>query len=275
LIDNLKKSAFSFNPDRADIVVIAVAGPVENKVRSSPPLIDWGLDISTAEKDFGFKHCVLINDFTAQAFACHSPIGKNAYTILSGSPDPEAATAVIGAGTGLGKAATMPDGKGGYIVIPSEGGHANFPFVTEKEFEYRHFLMRERGDLYITGNTVVSGKGLSYLHQFLTGRKLEPSVVVQEFPQYPETHEWASKFYARVCRNYVLDTLAMGGLYIAGGLAAKTPSLLSHPAFEQEFRSSDTLAHLLAGIPVYLITDENSGLWGGAVLAGQHLMETS
>jgi len=275
LIDNLKKSAFPFNPDSADMVVLAVAGPVENKVRSRPPLIDWNIDISTAGKDFGFRQCVLINDFIAQAFACHSPIGKAAETILSGFPDPEAATAVIGAGTGLGKAVTFPDGKGGYIAMPSEGGHTDFPFVTEKEFQYRNFLMKERGDLYITGNTVVSGKGLSYLHQFLTGRKRNPSEVVKEFDLYPGTLEWASKFYARVCRNYVLDTLAMGGLYIAGGLAAKTPSLLSHPAFEQEFRTSDTLAHLLAGIPVFLITDENSGLWGGAVFAGQLLMETS
>jgi glucokinase len=119
----------------------------------------------------------------------------------------------------------------------------------------------------------VSGKGLSYIHRFLTGRNLEPSEVVGEFSKYPETLEWASRFYARVCRNYVLETLATGGLYIAGGVAARAPELLTHPAFEQEFRSSDTLAALLAKIPVSLIRDENSGLWGGAMLARQILGE--
>jgi len=273
LIDNLKKSGFGLKPDGADIVVMAVAGPVENKVKSNPPLIAWDIDLSDAEKEFGFKRCVLINDFIAQAFACRSPIAEAAEKILPGSSAPDAATAVIGAGTGLGKAVIMENRKGGHIAFPSEGGHTNFPFVSEREFEYQRFLLKERNDQYITGNTVVSGKGLSYIHQFLTGRKLEPSEVVGEFSQYPETLEWASRFYARVCRNYVLETLAMGGLYIAGGVAAKSPELLTHPAFEQEFRRSDTLAALLAKIPVSLIRDENSGLWGGAMLAQQILRE--
>ena len=274
LIDNLKRSTFSFTPKSADIVVIAVAGPVEKKVRSKPPLIAWDIDISTARKDFGFKRCILINDFIAQAFACRSRIGESAESILSGSPQPDAATAVIGAGTGLGKAMIMRAGKGGYIAVPSEGGHANFPFVSEKEFAYQNFLLQERNDRYITGNTVVSGKGLSYLHQFLTGRKREPSEVVEEFSFYPETLEWASRFYARICRNYVLETLAMGGLYIAGGVAARTPELLTHQAFEKEFRSSDTLADLLAKIPVSLMRHEDSGLWGCGMLALQKLRKS-
>ena len=276
LIDNLIKSGFSFKPDSAaDIVVFAVAGPVEDSVRSKLPLIAWDIDISTAGNDFGFKKCFLINDFIAQAFACYSPIAETAEKILPGSPAPDAATAVIGAGTGLGKAAIMPDGKGGCIAIPSEGGHTNFPFVSAHEFQYQKFLLKERKDQYITGNTVVSGMGLSYLHHFLTGRKLGPSEVVKEFSLHPETLEWASRFYARVCRNYVLETLAMAGLYIAGGVAARTPGLLTHPAFEKEFRNSDTLSGLLANIPVSLIRDENSGLWGGAVFAKQKLNKYS
>jgi len=274
LIGNLRKSSFSFEPGDADIVVIAIAGPVEQNVRSKPPMIAWGLDISSAGKDFGFRRCVLINDFIAQAFACRSPIGVAAEKILQGSPDPAAATAVIGAGTGLGKAVTLPAAEGGYIALPSEGGHTIFPFIAGREFEYQNFLIKERGDQYITANTVVSGQGLSYLHQFLTGRKLGPSEVVEELSLYPETLEWASRLYARVCRNYVLETLAMGGLYIAGGVTAKTPELLTHPAFEKEFRSSDTLADLLSKVPVSFIKDENSGLWGAATLALQILKES-
>jgi glucokinase len=67
----------------------------------------------------------------------------------------------------------------------------------------------------------------------------------------------------------------MAGLYVAGGVAARTPVLLTHPAFEKEFRNSDTLSGLLANIPVSLIRDENSGLWGGAVFAKQKLNKYS
>lgn len=87
----------------------------------------------------------------------------------------------------------------------------------------------------------------------------------------PETLEWASRFYGRVCRNYALEVLSLGGLYIAGGVAAKEPVLVTHQAFEEEFRSSDTLSDLLNKMPVFLIKDENSGIWGAAVLGLQHL----
>ena len=273
LLGNLRDSGFSLLPEAADMVVVAVAGPVENGMVSRPPLIPWDIDLREVYGQEGFGRYLLINDFVAQAYACRSKIAEDAETVLPGSPVPDVAVAVIGAGTGLGKALLLPDRKGGYLALPSEGGHANFPFLAGREAAYQNFLMRERQDLYITGNTVVSGRGLSYLHCFLTGRKKEPEEVAQEFSSYPETLGWASRFYGRVCRNYVIETLALGGLYVAGGVAARTTELLRHPEFEGEFRSSDTMARLLAHVPVYLIRDENSGLWGGAVLAVQTLRE--
>jgi glucokinase len=273
LLTNLKDSGFTFRPDKIDIVVFAVAGPVEGGVRSSPPFIPWDVDISNLEKDFGFKRCMLINDFVAQAYACLSPAGKSSRQILTGQPSTEGAKAVIGAGTGLGKAVLVPDDKGGYIAMPSEGGHANFPFVSIKEFELHNFMKNKLGDGYITANKVVSGKGLSLINWFLSGDKLEPDEVASKLSQYPETLEWVSRFYARVCRNFALETLSTGGLYIAGGVAANTPELVTSNFFADEFRSSDTLAKLLDKIPVFLITDQNSGLMGSAVLGAQKLRE--
>jgi glucokinase len=271
LIQGLRASGFPLAPEEADIVVIAIAGPVEKGTKSSPPFISWAIDVSNAREDFGFKKAALINDFVAQAFACLSPAAKTAEMVVNGEPVTGAATAVIGAGTGLGKAVILPDGKRGHRALPSEGGHANFPFVSGRECEFQEFLLRASGETYITANDVVSGRGLSSLHLFLTGEKLEPWEVAEKFRQNPRTLEWASRFYGRVCRNYVLDTLALGGLYIAGGVAAKNPELVKGTVFEAEFRRSDTMGALLAKIPVYLVSDENSGLWGGAVYGLQEL----
>ena len=271
LIASLRSSTLSLKPEDADIVAIAIAGPVERGVRSSPPLISWDIDISTAEKDYGFRRCALINDFVAQAFACRTPVGEAAEEVLPGFAMKDAPLAVIGAGTGLGQAALTPDGKGDFIAVPSEGGHTNFPFVSQREFEFQEFLLRKRGEKYITCNAVVSGKGLSYIHQFLSGEELEPPEVAKKLSHHHETIEWAARFYGRVCRNYSLQTLSLGGLYIAGGVAAKEPHLVFHEAFRREFRSSDTLADLLEKIPVLLIKDRNSGLWGAAAYAVQQL----
>jgi len=273
LLGNLRATGFPLLPEVADLAVFAVAGPVEDGLLSRPPLISWDIDLSDLQRTMGPGRCLLINDFVAQAFACCSEAGERAEVILPGRSVAGAPIAVIGAGTGLGKSLLLHDGRGGHRAVPSEGGHANFPFVTDREYAYQEFLLRRLRGQYVTGNTVVSGTGLSYLHHFLTGRKKDPGEVAQEFSLYPETLAWAAKFYGRVCRNYVLDTLALGGLYIAGGLAAKAPELLRHPAFDNEFRSSDTMAFLLAAVPVSLISDENSGLWGAAVLARQTLRE--
>jgi len=269
LLDDLRFSGFPLTPDVADISVFAVAGPVEEGVKSRPPLISWNIDLRGFQAGAG--GFLLINDFVAQAFACRSQVAEEAEVVLAGSPVPGAATGIIGAGTGLGKALLVHDGRDRYIAVPSEGGHADFPFSGEQECRYQQFLMRERGERQITFNSVVSGSGLSLLHSFLAGRQKRPEEVADELLSYPETLEWAARFYARACRNYVLETLALDGLYVAGGVAAKTPEILRHPAFEKEFRSSHTMSHLLENVPVSLITDRNSGLWGAAVLARQTL----
>jgi len=58
-------------------------------------------------------------------------------------------------------------------------------------------------------------------------------------------------------------------LYIAGGLAAQNPEMLAHANFRGEFLNSPTMAHILAKIPVLLIDNQDSGLWGAAFLGQQ------
>jgi len=271
LIAMVNESDFLLKPSAADMVVFAVAGPVENGVYSAPPLISWDIDITDARDKYGIRRCALINDFIAQAFATRSHAGKFAQEILPGNISPEGTVAVIGAGTGLGQAALVHDGAGGYVAVPSEGGHASFPFVSDPEFKFQKFVMHELGEEYVTGNHIVSGKGLSLIHYFLSGEKLEPKDVMTRCTSACETLAWAARFFGRACRNYALEVLSLGGMYIAGGVAAKLPYMLTHRAFNEEFRSSKTMSRILAQIPVLLITNEESGLWGAALLGQQML----
>jgi glucokinase len=271
LIKRLVASDFPVKPNEVDIAVFAVAGPVEDNVYCSPPFISWDIDISDADRRYGLKSSFLINDFVAQAFACRSPIGETAQEILKGSIDYDSNVAVIGAGTALGKASLVRDSSGNYIAIPSEGGHATFPFVSESEFLFQEFMKRELGEEYITANYIVSGKGIQYIHRFLTGEKLDPEDIARCFTTGSETLEWAARFYGRVSRNYALEVLATGGVYVAGGVAAKAPILIRNEVFEKEFRSSVTMSDILSKIPVFLITNEESGLWGAALFGKQLL----
>lgn len=273
LLQLLGQSDFPLKPVEADIAVFAVAGPVERAAYSAPPLIPWDIDISKAAYVRGLRRpVVLINDFVAQAYACRSPLASSAKEILPGEADPSGTVAVLGAGTGLGKACLAADGSGGFIAVPSEGGHASFPFVSDAECRLQDFFMKELQLDYATANHVVSGTGLSVIHHFLTGRKLTPEEVAGGFTDGSETLEWFSRFYGRLCRNFGLDVLSTGGMYVAGGIAAKAPEVLTHAAFAAEFRSSATMGRILGRMPVSLITNQESGLWGAALLGRQVLV---
>jgi glucokinase len=264
LLKMLNESEFSLPVNQSDMAVIGVAGPVVNEVYSNPPNILWDIDVSNCLKDFHLKRCMLLNDFAAQAYACRSPVIDAARQVVDGEIDSAATLAVIGAGTGLGMAALTPDGGGGFVVTPSEGGHAAFPFETGDEFEFMKFLIERVESPYVEAEHVVSGRGLSLIHQFISGDKLTAAEVGAGLTGESETLRWMARFYGRACRNYALQVLARGGVYIAGGVAAKVPAIVTHPEFERQFKRSKTMSDMLNRTPVYLNINEESGLWGAA-----------
>ena len=271
LLEQLRSSNFSLPADEADIAVIAVAGPVEHASYCAPPYISWDIDLAGEAVTNTFQQAVLINDFVAQAYACRSPVGESARNILPGEIITGGTVGVLGAGTALGKAILVPLSTGAFQALPSEGGHGYFPFLSQEEFAFQKFYREKSGQKHITGNLVVSGRGLRYLHWFLTGADLAPEEVTAQFNHTSETLAWAATFYGRVCRDYALAVLARGGLYIAGGVAARTPALLTHDRFRSEFLDSPTMGHLLATIPVFLMDNQDSGLWGAA-FHGQQIL---
>jgi glucokinase len=274
LMKDFRGRAFTLKPEELEVAVFAVAGPVQGGTYADPPLIAWDVDISKAEAEFGLRKCLLINDFVAQAFACRSPVGEAATQVVPGTVDPNGTVAVVGAGTGFGLAALVLDGHGGHVAVPSEGGHATFPFEGDAEHGYAVFLAAETGEIYGTPNTVVSGKGLRLIHKYLTGEERSPEEISAHIEDAPETLLWFSRFYARMARNFALQTVATGGVYIAGGVASKLPGIVTHSIFLEEFRRSDSMADLLAKIPVFLNANEESGLWGAAVRGVQELTRT-
>jgi glucokinase len=273
LLSQLCLSGFSLLANEADIAVIAVAGPVEHGTYCAPPYISWDIDLTRKAEGGILERACLLNDFVVQAYACRSPAAASARLVLAGEAVPDAAVAVLGGGTALGKAALLPVAAEEYRAVPSEGGHAYFPFTSQREYRFQEFYREKSGQKHITGNLVVSGQGLRYLHWFLTGENLEPWEVATRFTPQSETLAWAAKFYGRVCRDYALEVLALGGLYVAGGVAARNPEILFHQNFRREFQSSPTMGHLLAKIPVFLLDDQDSGLWGAAFYAQQLLQK--
>ena len=271
LLEMLAASSFDLDPVHADVGVLAVAGAVDRGRFCKLTNASFALDLDQA----GLNNCLLVNDFVAQAHASCTRDASELTCIRSGRQDFRGVRIAVGAGTGLGHCALIPNGSGGssaFMHIPSEAGHMALPMIGKGENDFQKFAMERTGGPYLSGDAVVTGSGLRLLHFFLTGRDLPPREIALEIDETSATSAWFARFYGRACRQYALAMLARGGVWLCGGLAAQNPFLVTHPEFCREFDESPTYREMLKRIPLYLDTNRESGLLGSALL-GRSLLE--
>lgn len=273
LLRGLPAAGFSLPLREAEAAVFAVPGAVVGRTLTFAN-IAWPLDLDDLPAFFGRAPTACVNDFLAQAHGCRL-LGSQADIVLPGEMDPGRVQAVIGAGTGLGHAALIPLAGGAYQVLPSEKGHATFSFFGEEEYAFADYLHRQTGEHYVRGDTVLSGSGLAHLHRFLTDQDLSPAAVGATLTEESRTTALFARFYGRAVRDYALTVLAVGGITISGGVAAKNPLLVTHPEFGREFKDSPIFGNLLAAIAVRLVRDEQVGLYGAARVAANLLTTSS
>ena len=151
-------------------------------------------------------------------------------------------------------------------VLPSEGGHADFPFASAEEYDFAAFVRAATGKQQLIGEAVVSGSGLGHLYAYITGTRLPDRETPEKAQDNPDVMRWFARFYGRVCRNFCLEALALRGLFITGGMALRLP-VLEHPTFLEEFRNSDDFASLLGTVPIRHVRSHRAGLWGAALCA--------
>jgi len=82
-----------------------------------------------------------------------------------------------------------------------------------------------------------------------------------------ETYRLFTKFYARCAKNFALDILAEGGLYIYGGIAVKNKEIFTSKDFVNEFEKSHRRVEIIKKIPINLIINYDLGLYGACYAA--------
>lgn len=244
-----------------DRIVLAVPGPVSGQ-RSLLPNVNWDINL----EDVPYRHILMLNDFTAQAHACLVPgIAGQFRVIREGTPNDPRCIGIIGAGTGLGHSCLVRHGNG-FTSVPSESGYSCFAFNGEQEKRFEQFMLSRLDIPYIVNDVVVSGTGLTLLHEYITGEELN---AVEVFDAgNAETLSLFSRFYGRVCRNYCLTNM-IDKLIISGGIAMKHPDIVTCRTFLDEFLNAASPAYIptLDNIPVLLNTFEDIGLAGAACFA--------
>ena len=274
-----------------------IAGAVVNNA-SELTNLSWSLSGERLQTALDIPRVTLINDFAAIGYGIAGLRNEQLATLQAGRPDPAAPIAIIGAGTGLGEGFLIPDPDSTLRAFPSEGGHTDFAAGSDLDFQLSTYLLERYRLPRISVERVVSGTGIASIYQFFrdTNPREESAAMAEiyqiwshEIGKKEKTVDLAAEVsraalaggdflceqtmnlfvsaYGAEAGNLALKILPYGGIYVAGGIAAKILQLLQQGAFLKAFCSKGRMRPLLEKIPVHVILDPKVGLIGAALTA--------
>jgi glucokinase len=247
-----------------DAACFAIAGPVYGG-RGAITNIGWQIDRIELEQTFAIPRVSLINDFYGVALGVPLLGEDDVLCLQEGERDRAAPIGILGAGTGLGQAIVVHHG-GMHHVLSSEGGHGDF--APQNEEQARLFLHLHKQYGHVSWERVISGMGLVNIFTFLGGDDCSPAEIAELAergdPRADHTFELFVDIYGAEAGNMALRLLARGGVYLAGGIAAKNIDRFTDGRFIEAFQRKGRFRGLAETIPVDLILNEEVGLIGAA-----------
>jgi glucokinase len=267
--------------EQVTTLCLGVAGVVKGGQGKTTNL-PWLLDEQKLAKEFSVKKVRLLNDLQAAAYGMLF-LGEEEMAVLNPGTGSERKgnIAVIAAGTGLGEALLYWNGRD-YLPVASEGGHVDFAPQSDREVELLRFLRSEFG--HVSYERILSGPGVFNIYRFLrdTGfaeepdwlrEKLQsndPSAVISQLG-LARGHELCvevlnlfSSIYGAEAGNLALKTLAVGGVYIGGGIAPKLLEKLKDGSFMRSFSNKGRYTDFMRQIPVKIALNSRAPLIGAA-----------
>lgn len=295
----LQSAAASGEQPQLQAACFAIAGPVIEGT-SELTNLGWSLSETRLAQALALSQVKLINDFAAIGHGILGLAAEDLCTLQAGDGDRRAPIAVIGAGTGLGQCFMIPESRGRFRVFASEGGHADFAPRTALEFRLLEYLQETRDLSHVSVERIVSGQGIVAFYQFLRDREQLPedsavaqvirqweaatvysadqtdpaAAIAQAAPQNNLCEQTMARFceaYGAEAGNLALKLLSYGGVYIAGGIAAKNAERLQSGGFLAAFCDKGRMRPLLERMPVHIILNRQVGLIGAALYAAQQL----
>lgn len=279
---SLVQAFLSQGSERIERACFGVAGPVRAG-RVHLTNLNWHLDEQQLAHSLRLTEAILINDLLAIANAVPHLLPDELRTLNAGRPEPHATIAVIAPGTGLGEAFLTWDGTR-YRAYPSEGGHTDFAPRNPRELELLRFLLGRFE--HISYERLCSGQGIPNIYAFLkeTGRAEEPAWLAERLAGVPdptpiiveaalrgdsplicrETLELFVSILGAEAGNLALKTLALGGVYVAGGIPPRILPKLEDGAFMRAFLAKGRLSDLMADIPIHVVLQPQAPLIGAA-----------
>ncbi len=257
----------------------AIAGPVENGVCHATNL-PWVVDTKELSKALNIPNVFLINDLEGNAWALDI-LGEKGMLQLCPGNGLEGNRAVVSPGTGLGEAGLYWDGSK-HHPFACEGGHCEFGPRDEVQIDLCRYIYKRFG--HASYERVLSGPGLVNIYQFYRDelKRSELPEVTEAFKQTDPARvitDYALKKTCPLCQdaldlfvsilgseasNCVLKYMALGGVYLGGGIPPKILPKLQEQVFLDGFLDKGRFRLLLEQVPIYVILDDKASLRGAA-----------
>lgn len=280
--DAMFREFTALEPGVVDGACLGVAGPVLGRSARITNLT-WEIDAERLERTYQIRRALLVNDFFAVAAGVPHLADDDVVTVNPGIRDRNAPIGILGAGTGLGEAIVVPEGRR-WRVVPTEGGHTDFGPQNAQQRELLAALEERYG--HVSYERLLSGHGLVNIFTFLRDRKYKRETSLRDLtaedvnlpaaiaadaergdPLAQETFDIFIDIYGAEAGNLALKSLARGGIYIAGGIAAKHVARFLDGRFMCAFAAKGRFEALMREIPVDLIANPKVGLVGAAAIA--------
>jgi len=277
----LKTFLESIGSGRPSAAAIAVAGPVtEGKVHFT----NSGWNVSELELHAsGFAHALLINDFAALAFSV-TTLPETAFRSVGPVQDGllDQPITMLGAGTGFG-VSCLARFRGRAVPVATEGGHMSFAPRGDGQMAVLKLLAKQFGHVSI--ERVLSGPGLENIYgalEQIAGRN-SAALAAEDISERAEQGDAACRaaqdmfcsIYGAVAGDFALAHGARGGVYIAGGIAAKIEPYLQKSNFRAAFEDKGRLSDYVKPIPTKLILEPNAAFFGAALASMEFTGKTS
>lgn len=256
-----------------------VAGPVVNQ-RCQTTNLPWLLDGALLKKKLKTSKVKLLNDLEAMALGMLHLPDLDLVELNPNAVAQEGNIAVIAAGTGLGEAVLYWDGKK-YRPMATEGGHSDFAAQTERQDRLLTFLRKIYPD-HVSFERIISGPGFSHLYDFLCDQGFAPPCpdvpdmnsgedrnaaisrlgISRKAPSCAEAVRLFVELYGAETGNLALKSLATGGVFIGGGIAAKILPAIQTGEFIAAFKAKGRFFKLLDTVSVKVSLNPRTPLIG-------------
>jgi len=263
--------------------VFGMPGPVQDGIAKVTNL-PWTVSEQEMQHALGIPAVKLLNDLEATAYGIPFLPPADLHTIHH-APPRDGNRVVIAPGTGLGESVLFYHA-GHYHASASEGGHTDFAPRNMFELELLRYLMGKFE--HVSYERVCSGIGIPHIYDFISQSASEaeaPLIAAQLRESDDRTRvivQAALRGESALCRdtlrafvsilgseagNMALNLMAVGGVYLGGGIPPKILPALEDGTFQQAFLDKGRFKETLAQIPVHVILNEKTALFGAACYA--------